>query len=654
MKFNPHSHKQDPQDTKNIIIFVVVVLALLVAFDNYVMQPKFEKMRQAQDAEFKKKADALANKDALESEGSGTSGQSEEAQLKAMPRLSIQSEKLEGSINLLGGQIDDLRLTQYYKTLEQKEPVELLHPKNAAHPFYVEFGWVPKSEDVKTPDKKTQWKIEGESKAALDNIALTPQNPITLIWDNGQGLVFKRKISLDENYLFTIEQKIINSSEKSYAFHPYALISRHGLPEELQNIFILHEGPIAYFNQELFEYSYKDLRGSKETFRKSARDGWIGITDKYWMTALLPDQKEQKTYRFVHKNTGNIGDKPRFQVDMMAGSRMLSPGGVVSYENHLFAGAKKIDILESYEESLNIPHFDLAVDFGWFYFITKPFFQALNYLFKLTGNFGIAIILFTIFLRALVFPLANKSYKSFARLKQISPKIMELRDQYKDDKQQLQQELVKLYGREKVNPLAGCFPILIQIPIFFSLYKVLFITIEMRHAPFFGWINDLSAPDPTSIFNLFGLLPFGVPGFLQIGVWPCLMLVALLAQQRLNPPPQDPMQRQIMMIFPFVITFIMSRFAAGLVVYWSVSAMLAIVQQYIIMRRMGVEVHLFKRSKQEQELDEAVEQGPDIHPGVEYAEEQFEEAMFDDDESTGENKPQKPVSRPKPKKKKKR
>ena len=658
MKFNPNSNKQNPDDTRNIMTFVVVVLVLLIVFDSFIMQPKLEALKKAEDAKLQQQAEQMADKarsgDGKPGVSSGQDGgapsEDIETVLKRDVRIPIRNDKLDGSLNLTGARLDDLRLSQYYKTLEKKEPVDLLTPRQSGRPYYTEFGWVPEDKDIKVPAPDTRWSVKGN----VDNTNLTPDNPVTLVWDNGEGLKFERTIRLDENYLFTVEQVITNTTERELSFHPFALISRHGFPENGQGTWILHEGPIAYFNKELHQLSYKDLAKDEQPLRKQATDGWAGITDKYWMVSFLPDQVEQKTYRFVHKPAREIGEKPRFQVDMLAERHSIAPGESTKYINHVFAGAKKVDLLEQYERPFDVPHFDLAVDFGWFYFITKPFFSALSFLFNHVGNFGVAIVLFTVLLRLLVFPLANSSYKSFARLKQISPQIMEIRDTYQDDKQRLQQELVKLYEREKVNPLAGCLPILIQIPIFFSLYKVLFITIEMRHAPFFGWIQDLSAQDPTSLFNLFGLLPFGVPGFLQIGVWPCLMLVTLLVQQRLNPPPQDPMQRQMMMMFPFIITYVMSQFPAGLVVYWTVSAMLAILQQYVIMTRMGVEVHLFKRSKAEEKMDEMIAEGPDVHPGAEYAEEQFEEAFFGKDDEPPESGGDKPVSKPKPKKKRKR
>ena len=655
-----------------MMFFIMTVLLLLWVFDVYVMQPKLAKLDAIEAAkEASKDPEALEPLDDMRETKETLPV---EKALAASKRISLENDHVSGSINLTGGRIDDLRLNNYYQSLDQKNPVSLLRPKETRAPYYTEFGWVPEDTNIPVPGPETQWEIKGSD----DTVKLTPDTPVTLQWENGKGLIFERTLSLDQDFLFTVEQKILNNSNTTIRLHPYSLISRHGIPDNIENIWILHEGPIAFFNKELHQRSYDDLQEAKAPFSKPGTDGWAGITDKYWMVSFLPDQEAPKTYRFLHvppKQASQVGRslggpqsaaKPRFQVDMLGDVYVAGPGEEITYQNRVFAGAKKVTLIEEYEENLEVTNFDLAVDFGWFYFITKPFFHAIHFFFELTGNFGVAIILFTCVLRLLVFPLANTSYKSFAKMKKLSPQIAEIREQYGDDKKQMQQALVKLYEKEKVNPLAGCFPILIQIPIFFSLYKVLYITIEMRHAPFFGWIQDLSAPDPTSLFNLFGLLPYGVPEFLQIGVWPCLMFVTLMIQQRLNPPPPDPTQRQIMMIFPFIITFIMAQFPAGLVVYWTTSAALAIIQQMIIMHNMGVEIHLFQRSKVDQELEDTVEQGYD--PRGEMIVHDVEEAFGWEDEnpesgenskksnadSNGNNDPEAPVSKPKPKKKRKK
>lgn len=677
MKFSPQNmpefssdkQRKKADDSRNMMMFVLAVLALLFLFDSYIMQPKLQRLQQAEDARrlLEGGADpnlllsqaqlpgedpsaAISSGKPITTQGAQGAGVSAVAPAQNI-RIPIVNKELTGSLNLTGARLDDLRLNNYYETLKKETPITLLAPSHSKRPYYNEFGWVAQSPDLNLPKATTNWSLYAPGGDAKD-ARLTPDHPVTLRWDNGQGLIFERIISIDEDFLFTVEQRILNRSDRTIRLHPYALISRRGTPQDLQNIWILHEGPIAYLDKKLHQASYDDLLEARAPQSYTGRNGWAGITDKYWMVTLIPDQESQKTFRFVQSRVGGEGSRSlpllssnRFQTDILGDVHVIGPGESTTHQTHLFAGAKKVNLIEAYEDKLNIPHFDLSVDFGWFYFITKPFFHAISFFFELTGNFGVAIILFTIALRLLVFPLANTSYKSFAKMKQISPQIMELRESCKDDKRRLQQELVKLYQKEKVNPLAGCFPILVQIPIFFSLYKVLFIALEMRHAPFFGWIQDLSVADPTSLFNLFGLLPYEVPGILLIGVWPCLMLVTLLVQQRLNPPPPDPMQRQIMMMFPFIMTYIMAQFAAGLVIYWTVSAMLAIVQQYVIMRRMGVEVHLFKRSAAEEKIDDMVAHGQGAMPEAEMIAEDVQHALIGDEEDGDEAKPK--ISPPK-------
>lgn len=658
---NSPNQNMHPEDTRNLIVFILISIVIFFIFDKYFMEPRIEKMREAQKTEQAGAQNQNEPGNAIPGENVGTQTTiPREAALTESPRIKIENEKISGSINLKGGIIDDLELKNYFKTLESEDRVILFSPKNTKHPYYTDYGWIAGADqDIKLPGSRTIWSVKGRN--GNNDVTLTPDNPVQLFWDNGQGIRFHKTISVDENYLFRIAKSIENNTDKTLTLYPYSLVSRRGLPENPQGQWILHEGPIAYINGELFQSSYKSLMKGKNEVEIKAERGWIGITDKYWMASILPHQGEEKTYRIIHKSSGdrrNANTSDLFQIDVLGEALVVGPGSTGTRQERLFAGAKQLSLLDAYEKQLDIDHFDLAIDFGWFYFLTKPFFYVLTFFSDLTGNFGIAIIILTIFLRIAVFPLANTSYKSFARLKQISPQIMELREKYGEDRQKLQQELVKLYEKEKVNPMAGCFPILIQIPIFFALYKVLFVTLEMRHAPFFGWIQDLSAQDPTSLFNAFGLLPYDVPGFLQIGAWPCIMMVAMLIQQKLNPPPQDPLQRQIMMFFPFMITIIMAQFPAGLVIYWSFSAILSIIQQYIIMRMMGVEVHLFKKSKNDEKMDKMISEGPSVHPGAEMIEEEFEEAITgnhnNETDTNNEPKESKPVSKPKPKKKKKK
>lgn len=635
-------HNKDqmhPQDIRNIIIFGIISILLWTVFEIYVLQPKKEAIKKRQHIER-----VIAQKEA-------ETGREIIPSVKIRPRgevlaeatrLRFSNDEIEGTINTKGGRIDDLMLKNYYQTLEKTDEVNLLSPNDTEYPRYVDYGWVAKSGTVSLPTSETLWSVRG-------NQTLSQGNPITLFWDNGQGLVFERTYAIDEHYMFEITQNVINNTGKEIQLFPYALITQRGLPKNLSGRWIMHEGPIGFIGNELLQSTYKSLRDEKQV-EKTADSGWIGITDKYWLTSVIPPQGSNAKYRFNHVSNFKDAEQGRFQIDYTGTAVTIPAGSSASTTSHLFAGAKEVLLLDEYEDRHNIPNFDLAVDFGWFWFMTKPFFYILHWLHEHVGNMGIAIILLTVLIRSCVFPLTNTSYRSFAKMKKVAPQITELRDTYGNDKQRLQQEIVELYSREGVNPMAGCLPIIVQIPIFFSLYKVFFVTIEMRHAPFFGWIHDLSAPDPTSFVNLFGLLPFEAPSFLMIGVWPCLMLMAMLLQKQLNPPPQDKFQRDLMKIFPFFIAYIMSGFASGLVVYWTFSAYIGIIQQMIIMKSMDVPIYLFNKSAAEERLEEQVEKGPDVHPLAEMAEEDVEEAMF----GKAAEEESKDITPPKPKKSKKK
>ena len=488
-------------------------------------------------------------------------------------RVPIITPTLTGSLNLRGGRIDDLVLTQYRETVEQQSPyITLFSPSGSEKPYFAEFGWTSAHTMIAFPNAQTQWEAEGEK--------LTPESPIVLRWNNGQGLIFERTISVDKDYLFTIKQKIINTTSQEFSVNAFGLVSRTGLPKT-SGFMILHEGPLGYLNGALEEYSYKDLQ-EDGTKTHSTQGGWLGITDKYWLAALIPGQKHALKTNFRNVR---IADHERFQIDYLSETLTLSPNKNLEITNHLFAGAKKLNLLDAYEAQLDIPHFDLAVDFGWFYFITKPLFHALTFLNSWLGNFGLAILLLTILLKLVFLPLANKSYRSMARMKELQPEMERIRTLYADDKMKMNQEVMDLYKREKANPLSGCMPMLIQIPVFFALYKVLFISIEMRQAPFFGWIYDLSAPDPTTVANLFGLIPWDPPSFLMLGAWPLIMGATMFLQQKLNPAPTDPAQAKVFMIMPFVFTIMLAQFPAGLVIYWAWNNILSIGQQWIIMKR---------------------------------------------------------------------
>ena len=507
------------------------------------------------------------------------SGPSRASILQKAPRVQISSDRLTGSIQLKGGQIDDLVITNYRKTLDASSPaITLLSPTGAKNPYYAQFGWVAGNSSVKLPTTETVW--------TADRTTLSPKQPLKLSWDNGQGLKFNRTITLDENYMFSVTQVVENNSRKTITLYPYGLVSRTGTPETL-GFFILHEGLLGVFNGQLKEVDYDDVQDAK-TISQRSKGGWIGITDKYWLTALIPDQKADTQTNFRH----NLQlKKDRYQVDYLGDPKVIPAGSSGYVSNQLFAGAKEVKVLDSYEEDLGISRFDLAIDFGWFYFLTKPIFYVLLWFADHIGNFGLAILLLTVLIKLVFFPLANKSYRAMSRLKQLQPKMTKLRDRHKDDKAKMNEAMMKLYKTEKVNPAAGCFPMLVQIPVFFALYKVLFVSIEMRHAPFYGWIQDLSAPDPTSLFTLFGVIPWTPPEFLMIGIWPILMGITMFMQQKLNPAPADPMQAKIFMFLPLMFTFMLARFPAGLVIYWAWNNILSIAQQWVIMRRMGVKVN---------------------------------------------------------------
>lgn len=628
--------KMHPQDMRNLILFIVLSVALWLAYDHFVMKPKVAQMRAVQEAAQAKASSGTTH--------SGVPAVRPRDQVTAeTARTDFSNAQIRGSVNLKGGRIDDLHLKDYYRTVERKKTVALFSPAGTPYPRYAEYGWVAADKNVRVPGADTIWRVTGSTGHLVE-----------LSWDNGAGLRFERSITLDEDFGFTVTQRVVNNSGMPVTLHPYALVTEHGLPEDYFGRRVIHEGPVGYIGGKLVERSYKDLEKSPEE-RFAADSGWIGLTEKYWLTALVPEAAETVTYRFVSAPSPALtpasGPKYRYQADILGAARTVASGQSATFSSHLFAGAKKLSLLEAYEKKWAVPHFDLAVDFGWFYFLTKPFFWVLNLFYGWVGNFGIAIIMFTVLLRIAVFPLANTSFRSFAKMRQVGPKMNELRAEYGSDKQKLQEELVKLYQREKVNPMAGCLPILVQIPIFFALFKVLSNTIEMRHAPFFGWIQDLSAPDPTTVFNLFGLIPWTPPGFLMIGAWPCLMLLTMIVQRKLSPPPQDKLQAQMIAAMPYFMTFILAKFASGLVIYWTFNNLFSVIQQYIITRSMGVDVPLLGPDKEKKAVEEAVEKGPAVHPQLEMIEEEVEEALFGDED---EDSPKTGVSKPRPKKKKKK
>lgn len=493
--------------------------------------------------------------------------------LQATPRILIQTPKVKGSIRLLGGRIDDLTLRQYRSTPDKNsDQVTLLHPEQTKNAYYIENGWLSSQPQAKVPNENTLW--------TTTDTKLSIKSPVTLRWENGEGLVFTRIISIDEDYLFTIKDQVTNNSGQKLDLQSYALVRRHGLPDT-SNYVALHEGVVGYVNNKLEEIKYSDLQ-EKSRMEFESKGGWFGFTDKYWLTALLPHQKTQNSVHFRHVQQA---DEKKFQVDFITPVAPIAAGETLSNTVNIFSGPKELNLLDSYETKLGVEHFDLAVDFGWFYFITKPLFYFLSFLQKFLGNLGLAILALTVFLKLIFFPLANKSYRSMARMKKLQPMMEALKEKYGDDKVRFNQELMALYKKEKVNPASGCLPMIIQIPFFFALYKVLFVSIEMRHAPFWGWIQDLSAPDPTTIFNLFGLIAWAPPSFLMIGAWPLIMGATMFLQQRMNPSPADPIQEKMFMIMPIMFTYLLAQFPAGLVIYWAWNNILTILQQWLIMRQ---------------------------------------------------------------------
>ena len=552
-------------DTKNVIAAISLSAAVIILYSLFFApSPNELKKIDEQKSSLSSEAPKLEESEKIVE-------LSRDQALKESNRVEFENQNIKGSISLMGGTIDDLIFKNYTETLDGKNKITLLNPKKYSEGYFVETGWVSSSKNIELPSSNTSWKVEGNNK-------LTPGNPVTLVWNNNQGINFKKKIKIDEKFLFSIDQIITNQSEKSYDFYAYGQIIRNKSPE-VTNFYILHEGLIGVLNDQLVEKDYDDIE--EKEFSQKADTGWLGITDKYWITTLIPEKNKEFRADFNFKN--------KFRANFIETKPMeLKSKGTVSSNVRVIVAAKEVDVIDNYAEKSNISKFDLAIDWGWFYFFTKNFFFAIDYFFKLTGNFGIAIVLITICIRILFYPLANYSFKSMAKMKVLQPEMTRLKELHKDDKMKLQQEMMALYKKEKVNPVSGCLPIFIQIPFFFAIYKVLFVTLEMRHQPFYGWIKDLSERDPTSIFNLFGLIPWDPPSFLIIGVWPCLMGLTMYLQQKLNPTPPDPIQQKIFMFFPLFLTIILAPFPSGLVIYWTINNVLTMAQQLVIMRQTKV------------------------------------------------------------------
>ncbi len=506
------------------------------------------------------------------------------AALAASPRIEVDTPSLSGSIALKGGRIDDLLLRNYRETVDASSAnIHLFSPSGLKGAYYAEFGWSSDpAAKIKVPTSTTIW-------AAKPGARLTPETPVELTYDNGEGLIFHRTISVDKDYMFSVKQEVENRSSNAVTLFPYGLLSRHGKPD-IQGFYILHEGLIGVLGEEgLHEIDYDDVvdDGTKTVV---STGGWLGIIDKYWGAVLIPNQKDEVTARF---SASPLGEIFTYQTDYLGSGITAAPGNRASIENRLFAGAKVVSIIDNYDEKLGITNFDLMIDWGWFYFITKPMFVLIDFFFKLIGNFGLAILASTVVIKLIFFPLAHKSYVSMSKMKKLQPEIAKMKDRYGDDRAAQQKAMMELYKKEKVNPMSGCLPIMLQIPVFFALYKVLFGTIEMRHAPFFGWIQDLAAPDPTTLFNLFGLIPWVPPSFIPlVGVWPIIMGITMFIQMRLNPAPPDPVQAMIFNWMPLFFMFLLASFPAGLVIYWAWNNTLSVAQQWYIMNQQGVKVDL--------------------------------------------------------------
>ena len=553
-------------DTKNIVAAISLSAAVIVLYSLFFAPPPITKENMAEGNKVEQNSDTPS----LDQKENVAEISREEA-LNQSERINFENESIVGSISLKGGVIDDLTFKQYNVSLDSQEKVTLLSPRNSKDGYLIESGFITSDKNVEIPNSSSIWKVSGNNK-------LTDQSPIKISWTNDQGIIFEKEIALDDKYLFSIKQSVINPTDKKYDFYTYGQIIRNEMPD-ISNFYILHEGLVATLDDELIEEDYDDIQEKK--FSRTAQKGWLGIGDKYWVTSLIPPREKEFKTTFDYKD--------KFRANFVSTEPLeLNENSLIEETLQIIVAAKRVDVIDGYAESLNIDKFDLTIDWGFLYFITKPLFFGIDYFFKLLGNYGLAIIAITICIRLVFFPLANFSFRSMAKMKALQPEMARLKELHKDDKMKLQQAMMALYKKEKVNPMSGCLPILVQIPVFFALYKVLFVTIEMRQMPFYGWIQDLSERDPTSLFNLFGLLPYDVPSFLVIGAWPVAMGVSMWVQQKLNPAPTDPMQAKIFMFFPLFLTIILAPFPAGLVIYWTVNNILTMAQQVFIMKRTTV------------------------------------------------------------------
>lgn len=586
------------ENNKNFIVALILSVLVFLVWNYFYIVPKQEALEERQKAEalLKKKSDGALTPQVDGAVKPGTPAtpgvvkapvrvkSRGEVLSDASQRIEIDTPSLKGSLNLVGGRIDDILLKNFRQSVEKNSPpVELFSPQGTKRPYFADFGWVSSDTSILAPKNDTVWtKVSGDK--------LTVGSPVKLQYDNGKGLLFEREISVDDRFMFTITQRVTNKGSSKTDLSPYGLIYRQNKPVG-ESLFISHEGVVGIFNDELIETTYADL-ADERLEKHTGKNGWLALADKYWAAALIPDDRHKFTATF----NGNApeGSDDNYTINYLQNGQIIEPGKSLEVTNRLYAGAKQGELIERYMNELKIERFTNLIDWGWFHFITKPLFKILVYFYHLIGNFGFSILIVTVIIKLILFPLANKSYKSMAYMKKMQPEMEKIRTRYKDDRMKQQQELMDLYKKHKINPLSGCWPVLIQIPIFFALYKVLYVTIEMRHAPFVGWIQDLSAPDPTSLFNLFGLIPIDLPQFLMIGIWPLIMGLTMFIQMKLNPAPTDPVQEKIFTYMPIVFTFILAGFSSGLVIYWAWNNTLSVIQQYYIMRRHGVEVKLLE------------------------------------------------------------
>lgn len=587
------------EKNRNYFIAIALSVVIVLAWQFLYMNPRIEEQRRAEEARQAQQQTTQQQAGTPAAQGGAVQGSlpgsaaqpaataTREESLAKNQRVAIDTNAIQGSINLTGARFDDIRLKEYHETVDDSSPIiTLFSPSDSKDGYFAELGYIAGNAIGAVPGPATVWTLSSGDK-------LTETTPVTLSYTNDKGVVFSRTVSIDEHYMISIADKVQNPGQEAVSFATYGRVTRNNKPAT-PSVFVIHEGFLGVSGTDgsLTEENYKDVEEAPVTVPK-ATGGWLGITDKYWAAAIVPPQTTPFETRYSHFTDG----QPRYQADFKGDSITVEPGQSIDLKSLVFAGAKEVPLVDRYESQYAIPKFDLLIDWGWFYFITKPMFKLMDFFFRYFGNFGVAILLTTIVVKLLFFPLASKQYASMANMKRVQPKMEELKAKHGDDRMAMQQAMMQLYKEEKINPVAGCWPMLLQIPVFFALYKVIYVTIEMRHAPFFGWIHDLSAPDPTSLFNLFGLLPYDVPHFLMIGVWPIIMGITMFIQMRMNPTPPDPTQAMIFTWMPLVFTFMLASFPAGLVIYWAWNNTLSVTQQALIMKRHGAKIELFDNLK---------------------------------------------------------